>query len=457
MFDIEVIETSSLGDRSYLLTDGTVAAVIDPQRDIDRILDAAENKSVRITHVLETHIHNDYVTGGLELSRTLGADYVIAAGDDVAFDRTPISDGDIVTVGRMRLQALHTPGHTHHHLSFALFAEVGDIQAVFTGGSMLYGATGRTDLVSPRDTDALTHAQYRSVRRLAAELSDGVEVLPTHGFGSFCSATPTTGDKSTIGEQRHVNPALTQPEQDFVDELVAGLGAYPAYYAHMMPINSTGPDPIDLSMPEPVDAGEIRRRIDSGEWVVDLRSRTAFAAGHLSGSLSFELSDNFVTYLGWLRPWDAPLTLIGTEQDVLAARRELARIGIDRLLGAGVGDPVIAAPASEIRSYPVTDFAGLARAQNHGRVHVLDTRRDDERVRASIPGSQHIPIHELPDRREEVPRAEVWVHCGSGYRAAIAASLLDDGTRSIVHIDDDFDHAMRLGLTASSDDATATS
>jgi hydroxyacylglutathione hydrolase len=457
MFDIDIIDTSSLGDRSYLLTDGSVAAVIDPQRDIDRILDAAAKRDVRITHVLETHIHNDYVTGGLELSRTLAADYVIAAADDVAFDRTPISDGDIVPVGQMRLQALHTPGHTHHHLSYALRTETGDVQAVFTGGSMLYGATGRTDLVSPDDTDALTHAQYRSVQRLAAELPEDAQVLPTHGFGSFCSATPTSGDQSTIGEQRHVNPALTKPEQDFVDELIAGLGAYPAYYVHMMPLNSAGPEPIDLSMPEPVDADEVRSRIDDGEWVVDLRSRTAFAAGHLAGSLSFELSNNFVTYLGWLRPWGAPLTLLGTEQDVLTGRRELARIGVDRLRGASVGDPVTGVPASELRSYPVTDFAGLAHALAHGQVHVLDTRRDDERAQAAIPGSQHIPLHELLDRRDEVPTSEVWVHCGSGYRAGIAASLLDDGTRSIIHIDDSFEHAQYLGLSEPPDSTSTTS
>ncbi len=451
MFDIEIIETSSLGDRSYLLTDGVVAAVIDPQRDIDRVLDAASRRGVQITHVLETHLHNDYVTGGLELARTVGADYVIAAEDQVAFDRTPISDGDIVAVGRMRLQALHTPGHTHHHLSYALFGAVSDVQAVFTGGSMLHGATGRTDLVSTHDTDALTHAQYHSVRRLADELPDGAQVLPTHGFGSFCSATPTTGDKSSIGEQRRVNPALTRSEQDFVDELIAGLGAYPAYYVHMMPLNSAGPAPIDLSMPEPVDAGELRERIAREEWVVDLRSRTAFAAGHLNGSLSFELSDNFVTYLGWLLPWNAPLTLIGTEPDIRTARRELARIGIDRLRGAA--HPAVAARAGELRSYPVMDFPGLARALARGPVHLLDTRRDDERKGGWIPGSQHIPIHELPERRGEVPRAQVWVHCASGYRAGVAASLLDDGTRSIVHIDDDFGHAERLGLTASPDDA----
>ena len=156
---------------------------------------------------------------------------------------------------------------------------------------MLYGATGRTDLVGPESTVELTHAQFRSVRRLAAELPAEAAVLPTHGFGSFCSATPTSGDASTVGEQARVNPALTLDEQDYVDTLLAGLDAYPAYYAHMGPINRRGPAPVDLSAPQPVEPAELRRRIEAGEWVVDLRDRTAFAAGHLAGSLGFELGD----------------------------------------------------------------------------------------------------------------------------------------------------------------------
>lgn len=457
MFDIDIIETPSLGDRSYLLSDGTVAAVIDPQRDIDRILTLATSRHLRVTHVLETHLHNDYVSGGVELAATTGATYLLSADDEVSFDRHPIGDGDVVTVGQMRLRAIHTPGHTHHHLSYALQTVAGDTEAVFTGGSLLYASTGRTDLLGAEHTEALTHAQYRSVQRLARELPDDARVMPTHGFGSFCSATPTTGDESTIAEQRHVNPALTQDEQAFVDELIAGLDAYPAYYAHMGPLNAAIPAPVDLSMPVRVDPSELRARIDAGQWVVDLRSRTAFAAGHLAGSLSFELSDNFVAYLGWLHPWGDALTLIGdTPEQILDARRELVRIGVDRLDGAAIGDPTRDAPPAQVRSYQVTDFAGLATALSGHQVHVLDTRRNDERAKSAIPGSQHIPLHDLPARLDEVTADEVWVHCGSGYRAAIAASLLDDGTRRLVHIDDEYEKAEHVGLVSPADDTAPT-
>ncbi len=451
MIHIETIETSSLGDRSYLAHDGEVAVVIDPQRDIDRVLDLAATHGVRITHVLETHVHNDYVTGGLELAGRTGANYLLPAGSGAEFDHTAVGEGEVVEVGEMRVRVLHTPGHTHHHVSYVL-SDAGDNpggreQAVFTGGSMLYGATGRTDLVGPESTVELTHAQFRSVRRLAAELPAQTEVLPTHGFGSFCSATPTSGDASTVGEQTRVNPALTLDEQDYVETLLAGLDAYPAYYAHMGPINRRGPAPVDLSPPQPVEPAELRRRIEAGEWVVDLRDRTAFAAGHLAGSLGFELSDNFVTYLGWLYRYGTPLTLIGeTPEQVAEARRELVRIGIDEIAGAATGDIATLAAGQALRSYPVTDFAGLAKALAQGPVQVLDTRRNDERAAGYVAGSRHIPVHELADRLDEVPRGEVWVYCGSGYRASIAASILDHPGRQMVLINDDYDNAVAAGL-----------
>ena len=427
---IDVIETTSLGDRSYLISADGVGVVIDPQRDIDRVLALAAERSTRISLVLETHLHNDYVSGGLELARTVGADYAVPAGDTVAYDRVPAAEGDVLEAGPMRFRVMHTPGHTHHHVSYVLTEANGQVKAVFTGGSMLYGATGRTDLVGSEHTDELTHAQYHSVRRLAAELPAGTPVFPTHGFGSFCSATPTSGDASTVGEQTRVNPALTQDEQAFVDQLIAGLDAYPAYYAHMGAINAAGPDPADLSRPRPVDPAELARRLSVGEWVIDLRTRTAFAAGHLPGALNFELSDSFITYLGWLYDWGTPLTLIAeTPQQVADARRQMIRIGIDRINGAAIGRPEDLVHSRPLRSYPVSDFAGLAAAMKSARkkrepITVLDARRDDERAGGGVRGSLHIPIHRLLARIDEVPPGEVWVYCGSGYRASIAASLL---------------------------------
>jgi rhodanese-related sulfurtransferase len=212
-------------------------------------------------------------------------------------------------------------------------------------------------------------------------------------------------------------------------------------------INRAGPELVDLSLPKPVDPDELRRRIEAGEWVVDLRNRVAFAAGHLGGTLGFELSNSFVTYLGWLHSWGAPLTLIGEDTDQIAdARRELVRIGVDELDGAAVGDIGTLCVGSELRSYRVADFADLADGLGTHSLTVLDVRRHDEHDRSSIPGALNIPLHELVDRIDDVPDGEVWVHCASGYRSSIAASIIDRPGRTVVLINDEFETAERLHL-----------
>ncbi|GAA1228386.1 MBL fold metallo-hydrolase [Prauserella halophila] len=436
--EILTIDTPSLGDRSYLVHDGRVAFAVDPQRDIDRVLTLVEDRGVRLAAVFETHIHNDYVTGGLALARLTGASYHVNREDPVTFERTPISDGDVVEVGSMRVRALATPGHTFTHLSYAATRE-DDTPVVFTGGSLLFGSTGRPDLLGPEHTEDLAHAQHASAHRLATELPDDTQVLPTHGFGSFCSATPTSGDASTIGREKHVNPALTVDERSYVETLLAGLDVYPAYYAHMEPANLAGPSEPDLSPPHRADAAELRRRIDAGEWVVDLRTRTAFAAGHVAGTLNFGIDGAFATYLGWLLPWGTPLTLLGeTPEQIAEAQRELVRIGIDRLEAAATGNVREWAFGGELRSFETAWFADLAQVRHHRRVVVLDVRRRSEWDEGHLDDAVHIPLHELLERMDEVPAGEVWVHCKSGYRAGIAASLLAAAGRRVVSINDDF-------------------
>lgn len=444
--EIITIETPALGDRSYVLVDGDVAAIIDPQRDIDRITGLLAERDLRVTHVFETHVHNDYVAGGLELARGTGSAYVLAAADDVAYEHTGARDGDELTVGGLVVRALHTPGHTPNHLSYVVFQD-GEPVAAFTGGSMLYGTVGRTDLISPETTEELTRAQYQSVRRLADELPGDVGVHPTHGFGSFCSSASSSGsDASTIDQERRSNMALTVDDEDaFVDKLLSGLTAYPRYYAHMAPINRAGPAPVDLSPPALVDPVEIRRRIHAGEWVVDLRSRTAFARGHLAGTVNLEVGDSFATYLGWTLRWGTPVTLVGDTGDQVAeAQRQMVRIGIDRPAGRAEGGIDTWAAGGDVRSYRTATFAELADARADDAVVVLDVRRDDEWAEGRIKGAVHIALHGLEERLDEVPDAEVWVHCASGYRASIAASLLDRAGRDVVAIDDEWAATTKL-------------
>ncbi len=443
---VTIVETPTLGDRSYVVDDGTAALVIDPQRDIDRIEAVLAQRGVCLAAVAETHAHNDYVTGGLELARKAGVPYLVPCEAEVAYDHTQVCDEDVRQVGGMTVRTLGTPGHTQHHVAFAV--GIGDEPAlVFTGGSMLFGAVGRTDLVSPELTDSLTHQQYTSVRRLADELPADTAVLPTHGFGSFCSATPTSGTASTVEQQRSQNPALTQDEKEFVRTLLAGLDAYPAYYAHMGPTNLAGPTPVDLAPPAEADGAELRRRLDAGEWVVDLRDRTAFARGHVPGTYSFDASGNMVTYLGWLIPWGTPLTLIAdTAEQVAEAQRELVRIGIDRPAARATAPVQQLAHGHPLASYDVATFLDLEAARQTSEAQVLDVRSPNEWKDGHVAGAQHIPLHELADRLDDVPAEPVWVHCASGFRASIAASILAAAGKRVIAIDDDFDNARGSSL-----------
>jgi glyoxylase-like metal-dependent hydrolase (beta-lactamase superfamily II)/rhodanese-related sulfurtransferase len=457
MVEVIPIETPTLGDRSYLVHDGTAALVVDPQRDIDRVMALAAEAGVRITHVAETHMHNDYVTGGLALACASGASYLVCADDPVSFDRTPVSDGDRVGVGGgMTVRVLATPGHTFTHLAYVV--ESGDaVAGVFTGGSLLYGSTGRTDLLGADSTGALTHAQYASAQRLASELPDTAPLFPTHGFGSFCSATQAQSHSSTIGREKRVNPVLTLDERAYVASLLAGLDAWPAYYAHRPPPTRAGPAGPDLSPPRPADAAELRRRIEAGEWVIDLRDRIAFAAGYVPGTFCFPLDGSFATYLGWMIPWGTPLTLLGeSAEQVAQAQRELVRIGIDRPAAAATGRPADWAGTDGVASLRLAKFGDLAAVTagatattgttGNGRPVVLDVRRLLEWQESHIAGAVHIPLHELPRRLAEVPPGEVWVHCGAGYRAMVAASMLAASGRQVTSVDDDFGNAAATGL-----------
>lgn len=454
MYFVDTIDVPGLGNRGYLTGGAHSAAVVDPPRDIDRVIVAAARQGVRITHVVETHVHNDYVTGGLELARITGAAYLVPAAARVGYERVPVADGDRTQIDDgLVLRALATPGHTPHHTSYVLEEvqrearqETARAVAVFTGGSLLIGTVGRPDLVEPGLTGRLARAQYDSAHRLAAELPDETAVLPTHGFGSFCSATQAAGGtETTIGRERAVNEALVKDVDAFVADLLAGLDDIPAYYAHMGPANMQGPAPVDLTPPGPADAGEIAARLAAGEWVVDLRNRVAFAEGHVAGSLNFEAEGQLAVYLAWLLPWGKPVTLLAESPEQLAdAQRELVRVGIDRPAASATGSPTDWLRQDERpRSFPRGTFAELA-AQDG--VVVLDVRRDSERDAGHIKGSVHIPLHQLRDRLREIPGGTVWVHCAGGMRAAIAASLLDAAGRDVVAVDDGFTAAHDAGL-----------
>ncbi|MFJ7056084.1 rhodanese-like domain-containing protein [Streptomyces albidoflavus] len=446
MFFVETIAIPGLGNRHYLAGGATTAVAVDPPRDIDQVIAAAARRGVRIALVVETHVHNDYVTGGLELARVTGAEYLVPAGARVSFPRTPVHDGDSASVDQeLTLHAVATPGHTPHHTAYVLH-EAGTPVAAFTGGSLLIGTVGRPDLVEPRLTEELARAQHASAHRLAGTLPDATAVLPTHGFGSFCSSAQAIGETSTVGQERSANEALVKDADTFVADLLAALDDVPAYYAHMGPVNSAGPAPVDLTPPATADPAALADRLAAGEWVVDLRHRVAFAEGHVPGTYNFEADGQLATYLAWLIPWGKPVTLLAESPAQLAeAQRELVRVGIDRPAAAATGGPADwLPPGTAPASFRRATFAELARERPAA---VLDVRRDSERSGRRIEGSLHIPLHTLAGRLGELPEGPVWVHCAGGMRAAVAASLLDAAGHEVVAVDDSLDHAEAAGLT----------
>jgi hydroxyacylglutathione hydrolase len=451
-FEIATIETPELGDRSYAILAGDQAVVVDPQRDIDRVLAVLAQHGNRLSHVLETHIHNDYVSGGTELCRVTGALHVIPAGEAVGYERQAIADGESLAVGGLTLRARHTPGHTATHTSYIL-EEDGTAVAAFTGGSMLLGSVGRTDLAGPWVTDRLSHLQHRSAHQLSSELPDEAAILPTHGFGSLCSAGFPVGaaDTADARHQRAENPALLMEEDAFVARLVSGLDAFPRYYAYIGPRNREGAGSIDLALPPLADAAELAARARAGEWVVDLRPRAEFAARHLVGTLGFELSDPLTTYLGWLMPWGSPLSLIGaSETDLASARRALARIGVERIAACGISSPVNGGgdpwAGLETGSYPLVGFKELKPYFGVEGEVVVDVRLRHEYADGHLANSLSIPLHELPDRLDEIPAGRVWVHCAAGYRAAVAGSLLARAGRDVMVVSDQIGNATACGF-----------
>jgi glyoxylase-like metal-dependent hydrolase (beta-lactamase superfamily II)/rhodanese-related sulfurtransferase len=445
--ELQPFATAGLGDTSYLLASDGEAILVDPQRDAWRFLEAAEARGWRITHVLETHVHNDYVSGALETRAATGAEIVAPARGAYQFKVRAADEGDTLEVGALRITAIATPGHTPEHLSYAVepldggagsddAASATTPTAIFSGGSLLVGSVGRTDLLGLALMPALTADQQRTLRRFAA-LPDDVAILPTHGAGSFCSAGPATGKwYTTIGTERQANPvfgAAGMPEGAFRELLLAGLRRYPAYYAHMARINRAGPRTLGrLPLPDPMDPARFAAAAAAGATIVDGRDRTAHASTHISGSLNIELDESFASYVGWLVPFDAPLLLVLPEpaaETLPDAVVQLLRIGYERVGGWLEGGlerwAESGRPTSGYAVVAIRDAAGEPGPA--GASTILDVRQPIEwRTEGVIDGSRTIFVADLAGRLDELPRDRpVTVLCKSGSRASMAASLLD--------------------------------
>lgn len=412
------ISTASLGDHSYIVVVDDQAVAIDIQRDLDRFENVLSGIDAALVAVFETHIHNDYVSGGSRLADLHGAEYVLPANTGAPYRHTQLRDGETIAVGPWVVRALHTPGHTFNHTSFVLESPEGPV-AIFSGGSMLVGAVGRSDLLGPDNTEQLLNDQYDSMHRIASELPDPSLVAPTHGTGSFCAAGNVSATTSTIAQEKLQNPALVAPSASaFGMSQLMGYRQFPAYYQYMAPANlePVGAPPI-TPLPLIATAEETQAAT-----IVDIRMFADYAAGHIPGSLSFEASNDDAVYMGWTLEWGSPLILVGSPDQVETVRVHLQRIGWDDVVGRIDPENLTAFADGTLATIEIVDFAGVGDASSHA---MLDVRDPVEHEGGVVPGADlaHLPkVAADPDGYMTGDR--VFVYCASGYRAGIAASFL---------------------------------
>jgi hydroxyacylglutathione hydrolase len=429
-----------LGHISALLADDTqgVAAVIDPRRDVDVYLRDAAARGLRITHVVETHLHNDYISGARELAAVAGARHLIGAGAELRFEFTPLNDGAQFDVGSLRFSAVETPGHTPEHLAYAVAdrSRADEPLLVFSGGSLLVGAVGRTDLLGGDKAEPFARQMFHSLHDRLLKHEDFVWVLPTHGGGSLCSKDIASTPSSTIGYERRHNGLLAIDEvEQFVRALLEGQPAYPRYFARMRPINQAGPAPLGrISDPVPLTPEEVSDLLDGEALAIDLRSHNDYVAAHLPGALSIPAGSSFGTWLGWVVPPDRPLVLVLDRPEQWdAALLQALRIGYEDVRGYLQGGMARwLASGLAVETSEGATIHELRRRLERGTTArdgneplVLDVRQRAEYERAHIPGAVHLMAGELPERLAELPRDRpIATICTVGYRSAVAAGLL---------------------------------
>jgi glyoxylase-like metal-dependent hydrolase (beta-lactamase superfamily II)/rhodanese-related sulfurtransferase len=429
--DVTSFRTPGLGDQSYLLTHEGRGVLVDPQRDIDRFLSVAAERDVELRFVLETHLHNDYVSGGEQAAMRTGAELVMPAAAAPAYRHTPAFHGEEIDGGAgLTIRPLHTPGHTPEHTSYLVLIDGAPV-AVFSGGSLLVGSAGRPDLLGPERAHSLAVLQHGSLHRLA-RLPRGVGLYPTHGAGSFCTVTGAGRYTSTIGDEVDGNPLLAAPDaEQFADTLMATPMPIPAFYPYMGPANTLG-----VPVMPPLDTPRLTvGQIPADAAVVDVRSRAAQADGSLPGALGIELTDDFGSWAGWLVPRGKPIVLVAdSDSDVPQAMTQLAQIGVDTVVGVVRDLPGDAATARYER-VDTTRFAALAAEPG---AQVLDVRMPHERAGSRFEGAVECFLPDLLTDgvpAELDPQRPVLVACAGGRRAGIAATVLVDAGYRVVALD----------------------
>ena len=416
-----------LGHTSFLvdLGDGS-ALVVDPARLPDREVAAANRSGLRVAYSADTHTHADYVSGGPDLAAR-GAQFLAPAEAALETHHRGLRPDDVVDLAPgVTMRAIPTPGHTPDHLAY-LLEQHDEPVALFSGGSLMVGGVGRTDLLGDDLREELARKLYRSLQERILVLPDDLAVCPTHGAGSFCAA-PNTGERSTtIGREKATNSMLqVRDEDEFVERLIADAGSFPTYFRRLPELNRRGPRVLDTlpSLPR-LSRDDAKRRIEAGAVVIDARAVTRFAAGHVPGAISIALRPVFASWLGWLVSPDAELVFVlDPEQDRADLVRQCLTIGHERIAGEIDGGMDGWRNAGlPIDTIEVVDPASM-------KAPVLDIRQAAEYRDGHVPGARHLELGALAEA--SLPSGPVTVMCGHGERAATGASVLRRrGTRDV--------------------------
>lgn len=458
----ERVEVKGLAHYSYIV--GCEASekivVIDPERIVDSYLYYAEQRKVTISHVLETHIHADYASGAKELAERSGASLCLSSYDsgetyEIAFPHQELTDGQMLEVGSIRIQVIHTPGHTPEHLSFVVFDSTNESpQLMLSGDFVFVGSLGRPDLLGDDQKLALAHSLYRSVQNKLLSFPDSMQICPAHGAGSLCGAGIGSYASTTLHAERLSNPYLKiSNESQFVERVLAEVPAFPPYYRRMKKLNSSGATPIEkLSSFTGFSYQDFFQRSQDHAIVIDLRDYQSFGSGHIPNSFSITLGPSFITWASWVIPPDRPILLVGDRPEhAREARHALLRVGLDNISGyleggfhswvAG-GGKVDTLP----QIFPEQLHTSLSQNDN---IQVLDVRTDREWTAGHIPQATHIMcgivrenIGKIKDKTKPIA-----VVCGGGTRSTLAASILkQEGFNSVFNVTGGMSGWARAGL-----------
>lgn len=421
--------TPKIAHSSYILSGSGTCAVVDPSRDTRSYILAAEELGVNITHILETHLHADFVSGHTDLAALTGAETVAPEAAGCAFPHRGVSEGDSFHLGSVRVDVLETPGHTPAHVSYVVTdtARGASPVGVFCGDTLFVGDVGRPDLF-PGMASSLASRLYHSLQKLMT-LPDFCEVYPAHGAGSLCGRSMAAKYTSTIGYERRFNPALLPgDEESFVESLTTGMPPAPDHFSRCSEINRLGPALLSsLAPPAPFDPVVFFRAVSEGSsFVLDVRRYDAFAAQHVPGCWSIDFTGNLPTFAGWVAPPDRDILLVATDpEEARAATVWLRRVGLDRVsgyLGGGMFSWAVGGlPTARMGLLSVQE----AHAASGGLKTILDVRAPSEFDDFHLPGSLNIPAPDLRNRYTELdPRGGFLVICSTGQRSALAASIL---------------------------------